>query len=70
MKESIDEYGEAGDSDEEYRIRLPEKLRYKYQDDGGYTDLTVTKIGDEYCIENSGSISFYRKNDSGTYPFR
>ena len=54
----------------EYKFRLPENVTYKYQSvNGDYQDLTVTKIGDEYCLNISGQITFYRKNAEGMYDY-
>lgn len=54
----------------EYKFRLPENVMYKYQSvNSDYQDLTVTKIGDEYCLNISGQITFYRKNAEGMYDY-
>ncbi len=67
-----DESKASGEKDPagEYKFRLPENVMYKYQSvNGDYQDLTVTKIGDEYCLNISGQITFYRKNAEGTYDY-
>lgn len=57
---------ESGKSD----FRLPENVKYTYKSpDGDYTNITVTKIKDEICIENNGQITFYRKNADGQYDY-
>ena len=64
--------GENGNSETNGKaeFRLPENVKYCYKSvNGDYQDLTVTKIGNEFCLEISGQITFYRKNADGTYDY-
>lgn len=68
--DSDDEHSGSSETSDENgmpEFRLPENVQYRFKSNEDYTDLTVTKIGDEWCIENIGQITFYRKNSNGQY---